>query len=44
MLEPGEMVTEVLLPPPAAGQTSAYRKVRARGSWDFAMAGLATSP
>ena len=27
--------------PRAAGQKSGYRKVRARGSWDFAMAGLA---
>ena len=41
VLEAGELVTDVLLPPPVAGQTSAYRKVRARGSWDFAMAGLA---
>ena len=41
VLEPGEIVTEVLLPAAAPGQKSAYRKVRARGSWDFAMAGLA---
>ena len=31
----------MLLPATAAGQKSGYRKVRARGSWDFAMAGLA---
>ena len=41
VLEPGEMVLGVLVPAPAAGQQSGYRKVRARGSWDFAMAGLA---
>jgi xanthine dehydrogenase YagS FAD-binding subunit len=41
VLEPGEMVTGVLVPPSAPGQKSGYRKVRARGSWDFAMAGLA---
>lgn len=42
VLEAGEVLTEILLPP-TAGQASAYRKVRARGSWDFAMAGIATS-
>jgi xanthine dehydrogenase YagS FAD-binding subunit len=41
VLEPGEIVLGVLVPAPAAGQQSGYRKVRARGSWDFAMAGLA---
>ena len=41
VVEPGEIVTDVLLPPPAAGQVSSYRKVRARGSWDFALAGIA---
>jgi len=40
VLEPGEIVTEILLPP-AQGVTSSYRKVRARASWDFALAGLA---
>jgi len=40
-LEPGEIVLGVLVPPTAPGQKSGYRKVRARGSWDFAMAGLA---
>jgi len=43
VLEAGDVLTEILLPPPKAGQASAYRKVRARGSWDFAMAGIATS-
>jgi xanthine dehydrogenase YagS FAD-binding subunit len=41
VLEPGEILTDVLLPPPVAGQVSGYRKVRARGSWDFALAGIA---
>ncbi|MCX6551807.1 MAG: xanthine dehydrogenase family protein subunit M [Acidobacteria bacterium] len=41
VLAPGELVTEILLPPMPAGMKSAYRKVRARGSWDFAMAGMA---
>lgn len=41
VLEPGEIVTDILLPRPAADTKSLYRKVRARGSWDFAMAGLA---
>ena len=41
VLEPAELVTEILLPPPAKGLRSSYRKVRARGAWDFALAGVA---
>jgi len=41
VLEQGELVTEVLLPPPGAGLRSAYRKVRMRRSWDFALVGVA---
>lgn len=41
VLEAGELVTEVLLPPADPAVRSSYRKVRARGSWDFALAGLA---
>ncbi len=41
VLEPAEIVTEIVLPPPAAGLQSSYRKVRARRSWDFALAGVA---
>ena len=41
VLDPGELVIGVLVPAPAPGSKSAYRKVRARGSWDFATAGLA---
>jgi len=40
VLEPGEIVTDIALPP-AQGVRSSYRKVRARASWDFALAGLA---
>lgn len=42
---PDEIVTEIILPPfrGLKGQTvkSSYRKVRARRSWDFALAGVA---
>jgi xanthine dehydrogenase YagS FAD-binding subunit len=41
VLGPREIVTEVRIPPPAAGTRSSYRKVRARGAWDFALAGMA---
>jgi xanthine dehydrogenase YagS FAD-binding subunit len=41
ILKPDEIVTEILLPPPANGLRSSYRKVRARRSWDFALAGVA---
>jgi xanthine dehydrogenase YagS FAD-binding subunit len=41
VLGPDELLTEVLLPSLPAGTRSAYRKVRARGSWDFALAGVA---
>ncbi len=41
VLAGGEIVTEILLPAPAAGLRSTYRKVRERNSWDFALAGAA---
>jgi xanthine dehydrogenase YagS FAD-binding subunit len=41
VLEPGEIVTEIVLPRPARGYRSSYRKVRGRGAWDFALAGVA---
>jgi xanthine dehydrogenase YagS FAD-binding subunit len=41
MLEPGEIVTDILIPPPVPGLRSPYRKVRARRAWDFALAGVA---
>ena len=40
-LEPGEVLTQVVIPPPARGLRSSYRKVRARRAWDFALAGVA---
>ena len=42
VLEPGEIVTEVVLPP-AAGVRSSYRKVRVRAAFDFALAGVAVA-
>ncbi len=41
VLEPDEVITEIVLPRPTAGLRSSYRKVRARASWDFALAGVA---
>lgn len=41
VIETGEIVTEIVLPPPLTGLKSSYRKVRARRSWDFALAGVA---
>ena len=41
VLESQEIVTEIILPPPAKGLRSSYRKVRARRAWDFALAGVA---
>ncbi len=41
VLRPDEMITEVSLPRPAAGLRSSYRKVRERGSWDFALTSVA---
>jgi xanthine dehydrogenase YagS FAD-binding subunit len=41
VLEPGDVVTEVLLEAPPSGARGAYRKARERGSFDFALAGAA---
>jgi xanthine dehydrogenase YagS FAD-binding subunit len=41
VLAPGEIVTEVIIPKPPAAARGTYRKVRARQSWDFALAGAA---
>ncbi|UCG88980.1 MAG: xanthine dehydrogenase family protein subunit M [Gemmatimonadota bacterium] len=41
VLQGNEIVTEITLPAPPPGLRSSYRKVRARGSWDFALAGVA---
>jgi xanthine dehydrogenase YagS FAD-binding subunit len=41
VLDTDEIVTDILLPPSAAGLRSTYRKIRARAAWDFALAGAA---
>jgi xanthine dehydrogenase YagS FAD-binding subunit len=41
VLEPDEILTEIVLRPPPEDSRSSYRKVRARASWDFALAGVA---
>jgi xanthine dehydrogenase YagS FAD-binding subunit len=41
VLAPDEILTEVAIPPPPSGLRSSYRKVRTRGAWDFALAGVA---
>ena len=41
VLEVDEIVTEIVLPPAGSGLRSSYRKVRERGAWDFAIAGVA---
>jgi xanthine dehydrogenase YagS FAD-binding subunit len=41
VLAPGEVLTEILIPPPPTGARSMYRKVRERGAFDFALAGAA---
>jgi xanthine dehydrogenase YagS FAD-binding subunit len=41
VLEPGDIITEILLNPPQPGARSVYRKVRERAAFDFALAGAA---
>jgi xanthine dehydrogenase YagS FAD-binding subunit len=41
VLAPDEILTEIILPAPPKGLRSSYRKVRTRGAWDFALAGVA---
>jgi xanthine dehydrogenase YagS FAD-binding subunit len=41
VLNAGELVSEIVLPAPAKGMRGGYRKVRARGAWDFALVGVA---
>ncbi|HVN33169.1 MAG TPA: xanthine dehydrogenase family protein subunit M [Thermoanaerobaculaceae bacterium] len=43
VLKGGEIVTEIVLPPQPRGARGTYRKVRARGSWDFALTGAAVA-
>src|SRR5437016_10643450 len=41
VLEPGDLITHVTLPPPAAGSRSFYLKLRDRASYEFALASAA---
>jgi xanthine dehydrogenase YagS FAD-binding subunit len=41
LLEPGDLITHVTLPPPAAGAKSLYLKLRDRASYEFALASAA---
>ena len=41
VLEPGDLITHVTLPPPRAGGTSRYLKLRDRASYEFALASAA---
>ena len=43
ILEQGELLSEVVIPPARTGMVTTYRKVRTRGAWDFALAGFAAS-
>jgi xanthine dehydrogenase YagS FAD-binding subunit len=43
VLEAGEVLTDVVVPPAPAGYASVFRKVRTRGAFDFALASLAVS-
>lgn len=41
VLEPGDLIVDVTLPPPAAGSKQAYLKLRDRVSYEFALASAA---
>jgi len=41
VLEPGDLITHVTLPPPAPGSRSLYLKLRDRTSYEFALASAA---
>jgi xanthine dehydrogenase YagS FAD-binding subunit len=41
VLEPGDLVTHVILPPPVAGTKQVYLKLRDRASYEFALASAA---
>jgi xanthine dehydrogenase YagS FAD-binding subunit len=41
VLEPGDLITHVTLPPPVAGSTQIYLKLRDRASYEFALASAA---
>src|SRR5258706_9286096 len=41
VLEPGDLITHVMLPPPVAGSKQLYLKLRDRASYEFALASAA---
>jgi xanthine dehydrogenase YagS FAD-binding subunit len=41
VIEPGELITSVTLPPPSVGNRSVYLKLRDRASYEFALASAA---
>jgi xanthine dehydrogenase YagS FAD-binding subunit len=41
VLEPGDLITHIALPPPAPGSKSLYLKLRDRASYEFALASAA---
>jgi len=41
VLEPGDLITHVMLPPPIAGSRQVYLKLRDRASYEFALASAA---
>jgi xanthine dehydrogenase YagS FAD-binding subunit len=41
VLEPGDLITHVTLPPPVAGSRQVYLKLRDRASYEFALASAA---
>jgi xanthine dehydrogenase YagS FAD-binding subunit len=43
VLEPGDLITHVTLPPPAPGSRSLYVKLRDRASYEFALASAAVA-
>ena len=43
VLEPGELIVAVELPPLAVARRSAYRKVRERASFEFALVSVAAA-
>jgi 4-hydroxybenzoyl-CoA reductase subunit beta len=42
-LQPGELVTKIILPSSASGYRGSYRKLRIRGSIDYPLAGVAVA-
>jgi xanthine dehydrogenase YagS FAD-binding subunit len=41
VLEPGDVVKEIVIPLPKAGAKSTYLKIKERGTWDFAVVSVA---